>query len=227
MFEFLKSNTSVNTNIETAGFIIALICLVNDKNWFWRGMLLYLLITCVTELAGLHIKKLYLADTAHVHPNIWIYNILLVFQAMFISLMFQHLLSRYINSKLIIFGGLALLGTLYIYELLDHGVFVKHNLTTTTMSVLFIIYSLYYFYHLLKDDLYLSLWYDASFWWVAGILFFYFGSIASVLFFKILEEASIHVRTTYPIYRILIIMLYSCWSYSFICRKWLSPVLKT
>lgn len=226
MFEFLKANTSVNTNIETVGFIIALVCLINDKNWFWRGMVLYLFITCLTEFIGLHIKKLYLADTAHVHPNIWIYNILLIFQASFIGLMFQHLLSKYINSKPIVLGGLTLLALLYIYEVFDHGVFVKHNLTTTTMSVLFIIYSLYYFYLVLKDDRYLSFWHDASFWWVAGMLFFYFGSIVSVLFFQILETMSLQVKTTYPIYRILIIMLYSCWSYAFICRKWLSPVLK-
>ncbi|OCX52488.1 hypothetical protein BEL04_13580 [Mucilaginibacter sp. PPCGB 2223] len=227
MFEFLEKNTSVNTNIETVGFIIALVCLIRDKNWFWRGMVLYLFITCLTELIGLHIKKLYLADMAHVHPNIWIYNILLIFQAAFISVMFQHLLSRYIDSKLIIICGLALLGVLYVYEVFDHGVFVKHNLTTTTMSVLFVVYSLYYFYHVLRDDRYLSLWHDASFWWVAGILLFYFGSIASVLYFQMLATISLHARTTYPIYRILIIMLYGCWSYAFICRKWLSPGLKT
>src|ERR1700748_408522 len=207
MFNFLNANTSLNTDIEIACFIIAFICLIKDKNLAWRSMILYLFITCITELLGIHIKKLYLADTIHVHPNIWIYNILLIFQAGFVSLMFYHLLKKYINSKPIVIGGLTLLIILYTYEVFEHGVFVKHNLTTTIMSILFVIYSLYYFYHLLNDVVYVNLMYSAAFWWVTGVLFFYFGSIASVLFFEILIKINPHIRTTYPIYRILIIIL--------------------
>ncbi|MDB5007798.1 MAG: hypothetical protein JWP45_2191 [Mucilaginibacter sp.] len=217
---------TINTGAEFICFIIALVCLTKDRSFAWRSMLLFLFIICITETIGVHIKKLYLADTVHVHPNIWIYNILLIFQIGFISFMFKHLLDTYIKSKPVILSGLILLAILYIIDIFTHGVFVKHNLTTIVMSVLFVLYSLYYFYLLLRSEDYINLKFSSDFWWVAGILFFYFGRIVSLLFFQILSTFSPNFVVTVPIYNVLNIILYSCWSYSFICRKWLTTTLK-
>ena len=214
---------TVNTIIELICFITALVCLLNDNSRIWRSMIVFLFITCVTEMAGIYVKKLYLADRQHVHPNLWLYNILLIFQVGFFSLMFYTLLRKYINSKPIIISGLALIIVLYNYELFSHGIFLYNELTNTVLLVLCVLYSLFYFFLLLKDERYIQLKKSAEFWWVAGILFFYFGTTACNLFFDKLHAVvftSGHYLTYY-IYAMLNIILYSCWSYSFICRKWL------
>jgi hypothetical protein len=213
---------TINTISELICFLIATVCLIQDKTPVWRWMIIFLFITCVTEMLGIYVKKLYLADRLHVHPNAWLYNILLVFQASFICLMFNSILNKYGKSKLIFFTGFALLSVIYIYEAITEGIFIYHNLTNTVMSVLFVLYSLYYFYQLLKDDAYINLSYSPGFWWVTGLLFFYFGSTACNIFFDSLspEHSNSLKHLSAHIFKTLNILLYSCWSYSFICKKW-------
>jgi len=188
-------------------------------------------------MVGINIKHRYINELdyikshpwfkATVHPNVWIYNILLVFQIVFISLIFNDLFKKHVNSKPIIVGGLIILGVFYLVDFISHGPFIKHNITTIAASVIFILYSLYYFYLLIKSDFYVDLWIYSGFWWAAGTLVFYFGNIASLVFFEILEKLNPHFEVTVPIYKILNIILYSCWSYSFICRKWLTTRSKS
>jgi len=217
---------TLNTTVETLSFVIAFVCLARDASPVWRRMILFLFITCVTEMLGIHIKRLYLADRVHVHPNVWLYNILLIFQAGFISSMFLLILNKYTNGKLIIISGLALLGVLYVFELLSHGIFAYNNITNTLMSVLFVLYSYYYYYCLLKNDKYVNLTFSPDFWWIAGALLFYFGRTACNVFFDILSLLKPDIVITYPIYKVLNIILYSYWSYSFMCRKWLISTSK-
>lgn len=217
MFQFL----SINTSVELSCFIVALICLINDKSIAWRSMILFLLITCITEMAGLYVKKLYLADRVHVHPNLWLYNTLLIFQIGFTSFMFQHLLDKY-NSRRIVITGLPILIGLYIYEVVAHGIFSYNNLTNIALSILLVLYSLVYYYHLLKDDEHAELISLSAFWWAAGILFFHFGRTGCNLFYGKLASIMVTAKhnLTYYIYIILNILLYGCWAYSFICRRW-------
>jgi len=238
MLKFL----TINTGAEMVCFTIALICLIKDRLVAWRRMILFLALTISAEMLGIDLKKPYLDylkklgevqklhlhfNIISVHSNIWVYNILLVFQASFISLMFLRLLKTYKSSKPLIIWGLAILGLLYTFEVTSHGVFEKHNVTTITMSIMFIIYSFYYFYCLQKDDACHDLKSYAPFWWVTGVLFFYFGRIASIIFFQILATYDPKFVVTVPIYNVLNIILYSCWSYSFICRKWEAKKLGT
>ncbi|MDB5031567.1 hypothetical protein [Mucilaginibacter sp.] len=202
--------------IEATCFIIAFICLIKDANFAWRSIVLFLLITCATEISGKLLKN------AHQH-NQWLYNIFLVFEAGFTSLLFSNILSKYVNSRPIILAGLALLLLLYGYDIYDHGFFVFNDVTATVMSVVFVIYSFYYYFLLIKDEHYIDLKRSASFWWVAGTLFFYFGSTAVNVFFTYLKNVKIAGHNiTYFIFTALTIILYGCWSYSFICKKWLT-----
>jgi len=215
---------TINTTVETICFLIAMICLFADTNIEWRLFILFLFITCITEMAGIRFKKLYLEDRIHNHPNIWLYNILLLFQISFISLIFEKLLNRYINIKSIIILTVILLVSTYIYELIRHGIFRYNELTNTMMLVFIVLCSLYYYYLLLKDENYIELKYASDFWWVTGILFFYFGTTACNIFFESLspEKMKSIKHLTYYIYCAFNIILYGCWSYSFICRKWLT-----
>jgi hypothetical protein len=206
----------LNNIVEIACFITAVAYLTKDKSLAWRSMVLFLLITCIIEIVGKSLKRVH-------HNNQWVYNIFLVFEACFTSLMFGKILSKYINSKPLVLSGLALITLLYIYDLNNHGFSTFNDLTATVMSVVFVIYSFYYYFLLIKDEHYIDLKRDASFWWVAGALFFYFGSTACNLFFDIIKDVKIAGHNiTYYIFTALCIILYGCWSYAFICRKWLT-----
>lgn len=205
---------SVIILIEAACFIIALVSLIRDANWAWRSMVLFMLITYLTEITGKLLR------TGH-HSNQWLYNVFLLFEAGFTSFMFNNVLSKYINSKPLIIGGLGFLLALYTYDIVSHGFFVFNDITATVMSVVFVIYSFYYYYLLIKDEHYIDLKRSAAFWWVAGSLFFYFGSTAVNLFFTFLQNVRVAGHNiTYFIFSALSAFLYACWSYSFICRKW-------
>jgi hypothetical protein len=207
---------SVIIIVEAICFIIACFCLLKDHDLVWKSMVLFLLITCITEIAGKLLK------TAHLH-NQWVYNLFLLFEASFTSLMFGNILSKYINSKPLILSGLALLLLLYAYDTIQHGIFHFNDLTATIMSVVFVLYSFYYYFLLIKEDKPIDLKYYASFWWVAGSLLFYFGSTASNLFYERLSDVKIGGHNvTYFISTALSFILYGCWSYSFICKRWLT-----
>nr|MBB6139584.1 magnesium-transporting ATPase (P-type) [Mucilaginibacter sp. X5P1] len=211
------------TVTETTCFIIALIFLIKDPDLTWRILILFLLITSLVEIGTVPMIKIYNKNPIPQNSDAWVYNILLIFQMGFCTLMFEHLLHKYINSRPAILTGLAVFFIVYMYEMFSlnpHGIYDYNSITETLMSVLFILYSLFFYYLLLKDESYIILKHSAAFWWVTGTLFFYFGSIACTLFYEILksEPKSNKVYLSY-ISDILIVILYSCWSYSFICKK--------
>jgi hypothetical protein len=218
---------TINTIAEVCCFIIAIVKLRKINDVYWKSWIVFLFITCVTEFAGKYLKDLYLEDRLHAHPNVWLYNLLLVAQAFFIGMMFIHLLKKYTNSFIIIMSSFGLLMAIYLYELFSHGIYVYNELTNTVMLVIFILLSFLYYYYLLKDEAYTNLLYSADFWWVAGVLFFYFGTTACNIFFEHLspEKMKSIKHLTYYIYNAFNIVLYGCWSYSFICKRWEMKIL--
>ncbi len=212
---------SINVVAELGCLLIAIFCLVDDKSKIWKGMLLYMLVICATEISGIYVRTQYQSNT-------WIYNILLIFEISALSLMFQKLLSRYLNCKFIIISGIVVLSTIYVYELSLHGPLKRHYISNVVLGVIMVIYSLYYFYLLLKDETYVNLNTDPGFWWVIGTLFFYFGYTILNIFYPILSKVLTKPGMAFSYtFKILNILLYSCWSYSFICRKWQTTNSKT
>jgi len=216
----IKELITPNTVIEMVCFLTGLICLLNSKIRIWKLFPIYLFVNCITEMYAIHLRK-------HHYDNQWPYNISIIFEATFISIMFLQFFNKYFKGKLFIIGGLALLLIAYGYDVKAHDFLLFKNITNDTlnetandlMSVLFSIYSLSYFYLLLKDEQYINLKYSSDFWWVVGVLFFYFGSTTLNLFrseFKSESELPNYITL------ILIWMIYGSWSYSFICKKWLT-----
>ena len=127
-------------------------------------------------------------------------------------------------NKLMISISLLLFSGVYIYEIITNG-FLKYVYPAyILLSVQFVIFSLYYYYLQLKSDEYIILKHSSEFWWVAGTLLFYFANTTCDIFdddLKSVMIAPLHQHLTYFIYKILNIILYGFWSYSFICRKWL------
>jgi len=222
---------TLNTIPELICFLAAVACLRNDKNVIWRIMILFLFITCLAEITGIYVKRLNLIDKNHLHPNGWVYNILLVFQATFFSLLFYELLKKYLKVKPVIIGGLVLLMAIHIYKLGIQGFSKYDELMKTTMSIILVLYSFYFYYCLIKDDRYINLTKYPGFWLVAGILFFYFGTTTYNIFYEKLASMTNKSKTELAYLRYInstfIILLYTCWSYSFICRRWLTPTSKS
>lgn|GEM_PF-280718 len=216
-----------NTVTELLCFIVALFCLTKARNAAWRSMIFFMALTCAVEFTGAYMKALYHVSPTKIHANVWIYNIFSLVEAGFISLMFHHLFKMYFNSRLVIFSGLALIGLSFIYELATRGIMRGFNTTDTISAILFILYGLIYFYHLLKADAFYDLKVYPSFWWVAGVLFFYFGStVINIFYDQITERLSLLIVAprryiTGYIYNALNLLLYGCWSYAFVCEKWL------
>ena len=260
----MKSFLTINIISEIICFLVALVCLLKVKSPVWKYFSFYLLITCLTEITGVYLREQHVA-------NQWPYNIFILFEIGFTGLVFGQLLKRNRNGRILILTGMFVLALFYLYETISHSLLRFHSLTNNAESVIFVIYSFYYFYLLLKDEEYINLKFFADFWWVVGVLFFYFGSTAVNLYrgmdvtevktakvnprpdssrhagmvnnmreplkmeatLKSLKQqgqaglikrnkpTAKQILTSY-IMNLLIILLYGCWSYSFICRKWLT-----
>ena len=210
-----------NTLVEALCLIASVLCFRRHQKKVWRVFPIYLLAMCFTELYGIFLRKNH-------HNNQWPYNFLILFDAIFINLVFAQLFKYYFKSSRITLIGLAVLLIVYLFEVQNHGfalIFdtrndLLNNITNNVMSVIFTLYALIYFYMLLKDERYIDLKYSADFWWVTGVLFFYFGSIIIKLF-----RGLSHSELPYQIITVLIWIIYGCWIYSFICRRWLTMTL--
>jgi hypothetical protein len=203
---------TLNTTVELLCFLTAFICLRREPGFAWSSMILYMLLVCIAEITGLYIKKQH-------QPNSWVYNVLLIFEAGFISYIFAIILNRYFNSRPWIIAGLAVIAVIYCYEFWLHGIMRRNNYTNTAIAVIFIFYSLIYYYHLLKDELYVNLRYSADFWWVTGVLLYYFGDIACDVFYPALTDIIKIPDSSFSyIYKGLNFLLYTSWAYSFYCR---------
>lgn len=213
--ELVLSYFTPSITAEVVCLLFALICLIRDNKIMWKCMIVYLLITCVAEISGRYFAKTY-------HNSQWVYNIFILFEFGFTTAMFTYLYRHYAYRRYVIVFGVVLFIVLYAAGLLSNGVLVYSNLTFTVMSVLFSLYSLFYYYLLLKDEVYTNLSLSAEFWWVAGTLFFYFGTTVCNLFNAQLDTITISPKhhLSYFIFKGLNIILYGLWSFSFVCRRW-------
>jgi len=215
---------TINTIAEIICFLIAITCLSKDKMAAWRIRILFLLITCIAELTGIYVKHLYLSDRVHIHPNAWVYNILIFFQIAFFNFIFQQTLKKFIQVTPFIIVISSLLIILHVYEICSQSVYIYDDLANSALSILIVLYSLYYFFHLIKDEKPINIGLSADFWWVAGTLLFYFGTTAYNVFYE--QLSSIVTKTGQNpgvlkyLHNVFNIILYGCWSYSFICRRW-------
>ncbi|RZK59085.1 MAG: hypothetical protein EOO91_06210 [Pedobacter sp.] len=203
-----------NTSIEFICFLAALTFLIKVKDGAWKLLIPYLLLAFSIETAGLYLRT-------HGISNLELYNGFLILENLMISYFFFNLFKPYAVKVKWLIGWLGVFFTLYIIEIVysDFKDFV--SITASIMSVVFVLASLYFYYLKLKDESYEPLISSASFWWVSGSLFFYFGSTVCNLFFDYLKEYEVvqyNRSVRYVIFNILNVILYSSWIISFICK---------
>ena len=215
----MQDYLTVNTVAETTCLIIALVCLIRDKSIAWRSQILCLAATCIAEFAGRHVKLQH-------QNNSWIYNIFLLFEFSFTALLFNYLISAYTRQgKYWILSALLIFVAIYTFCISTSSFYKYAYPAYIFASAVFVILGFYYYYLLLNDERYTDLKTSPAFWWVAGTLLFYFGNTACNIFDDdltsiMIEPLNQHLTTF--IYKILNIILYSFWSFSYICKKWLS-----
>jgi hypothetical protein len=203
---------SIGILIETFCFLVALICLRNDRSKPWKYQVPFLLITVLTEVLGRYISKV-----LH-HNNAWVYNIYIILEASFTTGIFAYLYNPVKkHTHVIAIGGTIFILT-YLYDLHRHGFSEFNDTNDLVISIFYCFCSLYYYYILLKSDNYVKLSSDPFFWWVNGVLFYNFGSITCNIFFDYLITHEPHNLLRYYIFIILNVILNGCWSYAFLCR---------
>lgn len=206
---------TINTVCEFVCFLAALIFLSNDKEPAWKLFKAYLLLTCITEVAGI-----YMSHVAHI-SNYQLYNVFLLFECGITSYLFYHLYKPYKQKSKWLIIWYSIFIAMYVTELFTNHFKNFVSTTATIMSVVFVFASLYYYYLKLMDENFERLVFSAPFWWVSGALFFYFGSTTCNIFFEYLAKSKTITyghSIRYFIFNLLDIILYGFWSYAFLCR---------
>lgn len=201
---------SISILIELCCLFIAVYFLRNSKKNFSKITIGYLLLVCATEIFGM----LWAKSTQT--SNEWIYNIFILFEVTYISF------GLYVTFKpLTKYSLLALTTSIitffcaYTFELNQNSI-LKFNATTILIqSILFVLLSSYYYYLIFKHKEPINLKLNDKFWWVTGIYIYYFGGTIYNLF---IQNLTSNIVLTYTML-FLNLLLYSIWSYSFICTS--------
>ncbi len=197
---------------ETVCLISAVALVWKDKYAFWKVVTCYIAIALLTEQYAAYLSS------RHQH-NLWLFNIFLFFEISTILFGLYHCIKAYINPKPIFAIGGGIICLSYVIFLFKQPFSEANNLTITVMSVVYALYCLYYYYLLLKDENFIEIKNHPEFWWVTGVLFYYFGSTMANIFDGLFNVKIIgHATLRYCIYVLLNYILYSLWIYSFICR---------
>lgn len=207
---------TVNTVAEWICFLTALVCLRRDKDPVWRRFPFYLLLVCLVETGGIYLRAVLHA------PNAPLYNFYMVAECFAITTFLYHLIKPYGISKWVPIAWGAVFLAAWLTESFSHQFGYYSPFTAALMAMVMVTGCLYYFYLVLRDDKYVRLSTHPPFWWVSGALMFYFGGIATYIFFQYLLEASsgegIRFSLRYVIFKVLNVLLYGSWTYAFICR---------
>ncbi|WP_341839831.1 hypothetical protein [Chitinophaga caseinilytica] len=207
---------TVNTVAEWICFLTALVCLRRDKDPVWRRFPFYLLLVCLVETGGIFMR------TELKMPNAPIYNVYMLAECFAMTTFLYHLIKPYGMKIWVPLAWGAIFLAAWLVESLDGDFGTYSRQTAILLSIAVVVACLYYFYLVLRDDRYVRLATHPPFWWVSGTLMFYFGGIATYIFFQYLLEASsvegIRFSLRYVIFKVLNVLLYGSWTYAFICR---------
>lgn len=204
----------LNIAFEFCCLCISLFFLTKNRDTFSKITIGYLCVILLTEITGSWWRASYHKN------NSWIFNIYSIFEAGYICFGFHLLFAK----KTLKASGLPIASyiifiTIYTIEALSHGVFKYHIITNTVVSICFVLLSLYYFYLLMSQEKTVKIITYSSFWWVAAILIYYFGGTMYNLFMFYIVERNFSLGILVHTMLVLNFLLYSIWSYSYICSS--------
>jgi hypothetical protein len=175
-----------------------------EKAWLYLITLSFLI-----EVSSLFLKR-------HHMNNLYIYHIYTVIEFICISFFFIRIISKtrfilLIKTGIVLFLGVAL------FDLISNGYKEADNLSTTTESIVFILYASFFFYFLLKNPTYMNVLATPVFWLNTAVLIYFSGNLFLFIFSNYLEDHSprIYFELWGGIHSVLNILFYSLISIAF------------
>ncbi|MGK6350537.1 hypothetical protein [Parapedobacter sp. DT-150] len=199
---------------EVACFLTALYCLRHDPSSAWRLHRWYMGIVIVVELGGILIKLVFDQSTHH-----W-YNGYLLIECAFISWFLFRCIRRFrTHSWRWLYGWYIVFAVIYLIDTFTIKRYALNNNSMQVMNAVFVVGSLYYYFLLQRSPTYRRLSMFADFWWVNGVMYFYFSTSVLYLFIPALGKAYLWgMPLFYLLNTLLIVIYYSTWIYAYLVR---------
>jgi hypothetical protein len=161
---------------------------------------------------------------SHNGSNALSLNIFSTLEFLFYSWLFYNEIKIIRFKKIIITTITVLLISIIVNVLFLQGPHIFHTFTFLPGSVLMVSYILLYFYDLFLKDEEVRLIKNPMFWICTGLLFYYPGMFFVYGFFHVVsEEMAIEYGKLFILMaNIFNIILYSCFTIAFLCRRWKS-----
>lgn len=201
--------------------VMELLCLLaciflfrNMRTSWWHIFIPFLLFTLVVEVIGL-IIVIYLKET-----NYWVFNIYMPIKFAFFLFTLSHIARQFFSTRIWIITGLFLFCVLYICEIVVSGFFKYCFYSNLFISLWIAVLCCQFLYAFMKKNDYINLNAYAPFWIIAGFLSFNLGSAACNIFFNQLTAINrqLNMPVRFIIFNVLSLILYTCWTYAFVCR---------
>lgn len=200
--------------IEVSCFATALFFLKNTGNVVWTTIKWFILFAVLVEASLSFTGKI-----LHWH-NGWIINLYTPINFFIVSWSVYRL-SPYNKINLAFFIAANFIFLLFfLLEIFTKGFFAYSALSSVLSDCLLFIICNRFFYLLLKQDEWIEIQKHAAFWFVTGLFLFNFCSTVADIFDEQLNDLYIFstVSLRYVLYIVFNLILYSCWSFAFICR---------
>lgn len=126
----------------------------------------------------------YLSFTKTQGDNNYLYNLFFLITICVFSYYFYNLLTARVRKMIVLFLLLINLTLFIFYDILS-GKFdgTYNNYVTATCFLSIVVYSLLYFYQILKNVNELNILHEFNFWLISGYLLYFLGSFFIVLFY--------------------------------------------
>jgi hypothetical protein len=206
---------SLDTYFETGALIVSVLSYRAIKGTAFRLFPLFLFLTVLVELAGRYMRVV-----LHQH-NTWLYNISTTLEFIFYAYIFNRTFHtgtyKRLAGQFMIFYPLAVLSNMTFIQ----GFIVFHSYTMILGSFFMIVFCCLFFHEVFLNPLELELHKEPMFWISTGILFFYLGDFSYNLWYNILVKYSLDKGRNLFTYinNNLILVLYSCFTIAFLCRR--------
>jgi hypothetical protein len=151
-------------------------------------------------------------------------NIFTTIEFMFYSWLFYQEITKNSYRKIIFTTSLILLVAIIINILFVQGPHTIHTYTFLGGSVLMVFFVFLYFYDLFFKEQAVVLRNNPIFWICIGLLFYYTGMFSIYAFLHVVSD-EMKVRYAglfFILVNVFNIILYSCFTIAFLCRRWKS-----
>ena len=197
---------------ELLSLIVSIICLPRTRRSYFTWFIPFLSITLAAELYAnyaFYIKHL---------PTVWIYNVLNPVAQAFYTYIFYKFARSNSHKIFLVACGIIYVGAyIFYYTIYDVNDFSTYLIVIGGIQQ--VVFACLFFYECLRTDATMDGRMRSGVWMAAGVLIFYSGVTICLALLDFIEKNNLKIAGV-PLYnfipRVLSIILYSCFSVSFI-----------